>query len=118
MLGICGTKRSSRTLPACFCLGAYCAVRGMGSGLAGDGGAAPAILARRRLRQHRPTAARRTTATGEPPLRAPAQPARVLEAIVIAHLLAGADCALSADKDAVVVIFDRFTVRIAAVVNP
>ncbi len=59
-----------------------------------------------------------TAATREPTLSTPAHSAFVLEAIVVPQLLARSDRALGANEHTAVIVFDRFTIRIAAVVDP
>ena len=75
------------------------------------------ILSRNRF-QHGASAAPRTAAASEPALNTPAQPAFVLETIVVAQLLARSDGALRANEHTAVIVFDRFTIRIAAMVDP
>jgi len=68
--------------------------------------------------QHGAAAAPRTAATGERALRTLAHSALILEAIVVPQFLARANRALRANEHTALIVFDRLTIRIAAVVNP
>ena len=68
--------------------------------------------------QHGAAAAPRTAATGERALRRAAHSTLVLETIVVAQLLARANRALRANEHTALIVFDRLTIRITAVINP